>query len=171
MFYTLLAAALSAALPALAQDVQRDNTIGLTAALKAAHDAVPGGLLDAELDRKDGKLSYEIDLIRDGVIHQIVVDARSGAVLSNKERKMAGAWNGMFNKDEMRAAQPATGALLESIASAEKASGRQVTDISLDDERGQWRYELDVAGMDRDIIIDAQTGQLISGSSLTGAAR
>lgn len=52
-------------------------------AIVTARERVPGQVVNAELERKRGRLVFEIDIITDqGVRYEVVVDAESGNVLS-----------------------------------------------------------------------------------------
>lgn len=52
-------------------------------AIVTARERVPGQVVEAELDRRRGKLVFEIDIITDqGVRYEVVVDADSGMILS-----------------------------------------------------------------------------------------
>lgn len=48
-----------------------------------AFRAVPGEIVEIELERKHGRLVYEIEILgRDGRVQEVTLDARTGAVLS-----------------------------------------------------------------------------------------
>jgi len=60
----------------------RGETLSLTQILPLALRTVPGEVLDVELEREDGRLVYEIEILaRDGRVRQVELDARTGAVL------------------------------------------------------------------------------------------
>ncbi|CUR47523.1 PepSY domain-containing protein [Alloalcanivorax xenomutans] len=83
---------LSGSLPAL--DVGHDEALRLRQEgrirpfeqiLTEALRQYPGGqLLEAELEREDGHLIYEIELLTpDGVVRELELDARTGSVLKD----------------------------------------------------------------------------------------
>ncbi|RMH32279.1 MAG: hypothetical protein D6690_14070 [Nitrospirae bacterium] len=59
--------------------------ITLEQAIQTAKTTVPGRVLEAELEKEDGKVVYEVDIAgADGNIHELTVDADSGKVLKNE---------------------------------------------------------------------------------------
>ena len=46
----------------------------------------PGRILDVELEREDGQIAYEVEILgEDGVVTEVYINARTGKVLSVKE--------------------------------------------------------------------------------------
>ena len=46
----------------------------------------PGRVLDVELEREDGHIAYEVEILdEEGVVTEVYIDARTGKVLSVKE--------------------------------------------------------------------------------------
>ncbi len=68
-------------------DVARDalehgEALPLAEILPLALRAVPGEILEIELEREHGRLVYEIELLaRNGRVRKVILDARTGAVL------------------------------------------------------------------------------------------
>lgn len=64
------------------QAVARGEAMSLSQILPLALRAVPGEVLEVELEREDGILVYEIEILaRDGRVRQVELNARTGAVL------------------------------------------------------------------------------------------
>jgi len=62
---------------------ERGEAQPLSQILKRVQTVVPGEVLEVEMDREDGRLVYEIEVLqRSGRVLEVTVDARSGAVLS-----------------------------------------------------------------------------------------
>lgn len=62
---------------------ERGQALPLAQILPIALRAAPGEVLEVELEREDGRLIYEIEILaRTGRVRQVSVDARTGAVLS-----------------------------------------------------------------------------------------
>lgn len=62
---------------------RRGETLPLARILPLAERAVPGEVLEVELEREHGRLVYEIEILaRNGAVRKVTVDARTGAVLS-----------------------------------------------------------------------------------------
>jgi uncharacterized membrane protein YkoI len=57
-------------------------TLSLTQILRLALRAVPGEVLEVELEREHGRLVYEIEILaRDGRVRKVILAARTGAIL------------------------------------------------------------------------------------------
>lgn len=139
--------------------------VGLTSAIEAAQAQFDGGVLEAELETHDGSLVYEIDLVSDGAVHQAIVDAKSGEVLSLEEQTLSGTWRGWFDDDRLQAAQAAGGTLLDALAAAEQRIGGQATEASLEEEDDRLFYEVEIetAQGDREVLIDPRSGEVTLG--------
>jgi len=62
--------------------------ISLDAALAAARDAIAGDVVGIELEREDGVWVYEVEIVTPGgVMVEAYVDARTGQVISQHERR------------------------------------------------------------------------------------
>jgi len=62
--------------------VDQGRALSLSQILPRALAAVPGEVLEVELDEEHGQLVYEIEILsRDGRVKQVVLNARTGAVL------------------------------------------------------------------------------------------
>lgn len=62
--------------------VESREALPLTQIIAIAQRAVPGEIIEVELDRHHGRLIYEVDVLtRTGRVRQVEIDARSGRVL------------------------------------------------------------------------------------------
>ncbi len=67
--------------------VQAGEILPLRTILDRAEAAYPGDFVAAELEDEDGRLVYEIKLLAsDGRVLKLLYDARSGALLDEKQR-------------------------------------------------------------------------------------
>lgn len=141
------------------------TVVGLASAIEAAKGRLDGGVLEAELETRDGNLVYEIDLVADGSVHQAIVNAQTGEVVSLEEQTLTGTWAKWFDADRLQAAQGASGTLADALASAEQQVGGQVTEASLEEENGRLFYEVEVetAQGDQEALIDTGTGEVTLG--------
>jgi uncharacterized membrane protein YkoI len=58
----------------------------LEAILNNVRQTFPGRILDVELEKEDGLIAYEVEMLgEDGVVTEIIINARTGKVLSVKE--------------------------------------------------------------------------------------
>ncbi len=65
--------------------VEAGHALSLRRVLPLALRAVPGEVLEVELEREHGDLVYEIDILaRDGRVRTVILDASTGAVLGTE---------------------------------------------------------------------------------------
>jgi uncharacterized membrane protein YkoI len=55
--------------------------ISLSDAIKAAEQKTGGKVLEAELDDDSSTPRFEVEVVKDGRIHEVLVDGKTGAVL------------------------------------------------------------------------------------------
>ena len=55
--------------------------ISLSEAIKAAEHKVGGKAMEAELDDESNTVQFEIEVLKDGKIHEVMVDGKTGKVL------------------------------------------------------------------------------------------
>jgi uncharacterized membrane protein YkoI len=56
--------------------------IGLIDAIRAAEQQVGGKAIDTGIDNQNGNLRYEVKVLKDGAVHNVMVDAQSGQVVA-----------------------------------------------------------------------------------------
>ncbi len=62
--------------------VEARQALPLTRIFQIAQTAVPGEIIEVELDREHGRLIYEVDILTStGRLRQVEIDARTGEVL------------------------------------------------------------------------------------------
>ncbi|MBJ3774555.1 PepSY domain-containing protein [Acuticoccus mangrovi] len=164
---TIAAAAVLAGLGAplaLAQEAS-PSRIGMGAAVAAALAEVPGGVLEAELERERGGLVYEIEIAGTETLHEVVVDAATGKVVSAETRAIEGMWRGWFASERFEAARGASGRLAQFIAAAEERGGGSAKELSLDEENGRLYYEFELLAPtgEVDVAVDLATGEVLLG--------
>ena len=54
--------------------------ISLTEAIKAAEKKVGGKAMEAEVDDESNTVQFEIEILKDGKIHEVMVDGKTGKV-------------------------------------------------------------------------------------------
>ena len=68
------------------QLLESGEILSLEAILEHVRENHPGKVLEVELEREEGKIVYEIEILTNqGVVKEIYVDAKSGRILSAKE--------------------------------------------------------------------------------------
>jgi uncharacterized membrane protein YkoI len=66
-----------------AKELQLFSTakISLTEAIKAAEQKVGGKAMEAEVDDESNTVQFEIEILKDGKIHEVMVDGKTGKVI------------------------------------------------------------------------------------------
>jgi len=66
--------------------LEQGEILSLSEIMKQASSRVPGKILEVELDEEDGLIVYEIEFLSEqGIIMEMVIDARSGRLISLEE--------------------------------------------------------------------------------------
>lgn len=70
-----------------AKELNRFNqaTISLQEAIKAAEHKIGGKAMEAEIDDEAKTVQYEIEIVKDGKVHEVMVDGKTGEVLAVKQ--------------------------------------------------------------------------------------
>jgi uncharacterized membrane protein YkoI len=145
------------AAPAMAQDL-----IGLTRAIGVAERSLSARAIEGELETSGGRLVYEIDLVRGQLLHRVLVDARTGKLVSAVKPKAENWVRGWFDKDRLRSGGKAT-ALADHLAALERRSHGEVKEVEFEIRKGRGVYEIELAtaaGVGK-VLLDASTGQRI----------
>ena len=167
----ILATATAFALPGLAAAQEAGvaqtpaDLVGLAAAIETARGELSGGVLEAELEAENDTLVYEIEVASDGAIHEAVVDARTGELVSTNEQTIEGTWRGWFDAERLDAATTVSGGLSDALAAAEEQFGGQVPEAALEEEDDMlfWELEISTETGDQEARVNAQTGEIMAG--------
>ena len=139
--------------------------IGIAKALQAAETSVGGQALEAELESEDGRLVYEVDVVRGAdEMHEVIVDAATGEVVSSDEQTVSGLWVRWIGSNALEALKASDRSLAEVVEAAEAETGAVVREVSLDEEDGRAVYEMEVVdaqGAETELEIDAATGETL----------
>jgi uncharacterized membrane protein YkoI len=66
--------------------LKQGKILSLSEIMKQANSRVPGKILEVELEEKGGKIVYEIEFLSEhGVVMEMLIDARTGRLISVKE--------------------------------------------------------------------------------------
>ena len=162
--FTAIATSLLLAPAALfAQDTaSQTNQISMSQAIEAAQGSIDGGVLEAEIETEGDALVYEIDLVRGDAVYEVTVNAATGEVLSQSEEELTSFLSGLFQEDELRAAGDSREMLMKALAELEGQEGTQIEELSLDEEDDRMVYEVELtdASGEREVLIDASTGEI-----------
>ena len=136
--------------------------ISMSQAIKAAQGSIDGGVLEAEIETEGDALVYEIDLVRGEAVYEVTVNAATGEVISQSEEQLTSFLSGLFQEDELRAADASREVLMKALADLEGQEGTQVEELSLDEENDRMVYEVELidASGEREVRIDANTGEI-----------
>lgn len=155
---TAFAALAAATLIPAAALAQTGDLVGVARAVGAAEGALSGQALEADLESDNGRLVYEVEVIRNGSLHEARVDARSGKLLSTERLRFESLWWSWFDAERLKPAGQPLGRML---AALEAETGGQVQEVGFDSEGGRAVYEVEIAtsaGV-ADILIDPATGK------------
>ena len=137
------------------------SKISLEQAVAIAQKNITGDLVSAEFDQNDYMAGgeYEIELINNGVEHEVKIDASSGKVLKSKQEKID--QDDLAEYNAMRQAQIT---LTQAMQKATQSVGGKITEAEFDFDNGIPAYEIEIAkGMDiNKLIIDSMNGQVVS---------
>ena len=127
-----------------------------------ANRSIDGGVLEAEIETEGDALVYEIDLVRGEAVYEVTVNAATGEVISQSEEQLTSFLSGLFQEDELRAAGTSRDVLMKALAELEGQDGTRIEELSLDDEDDRMVYEVELtdATGEREVLIDATTGEV-----------
>lgn len=130
------------------------NLIGEEKATKIAMDNCKNGRLrKVDLDRRRGRLIYEIDILEGNIEREFKIDALTGEILRNK-----------FEKDHLKINQEPKISFEEAMKIAnKKAKNPEFKSIELKEKRGKLIYEIEIqdGNREKEFKIDAQTGKIL----------
>lgn len=67
---------------------EHGQALSLARILRLALRAVPGEVLEVELEREHGRLVYEIEILaRTGRVRKVILDARTGAIVGVEDER------------------------------------------------------------------------------------
>ena len=136
--------------------------ISMSQAIKSAQSSIDGGVLEAEIETEGDALVYEIDLVRGESVYEVTVNAATGDVMKQSEEQLTSFLSGLFQEDELRAAGTARDVLMTALTELEGQDGTWIEEVSLDDEDDRMVYEVELtdATGEREVLIDATTGEV-----------
>ena len=128
--------------------------VTLTQAIGTAEKESGGQALEAEAEREDGRLVYEVTTLVDGKLYEFEIDPQSGAILE-KEVEEA-------EDDEVP-----TGKIIDiatAMTAAEAAGNGQAIEAEFETEDGRALYEVEVMSGQSvtKILVDAESGQVVA---------
>lgn len=66
--------------------LESGDILSLEVILDKLQPRYPGRIIEVEIERKYGRIVYEIEIVgEDGVVHEVYVDAKTGDVLHSKK--------------------------------------------------------------------------------------
>lgn len=164
---TLIAAGAFAALTtaaAVAQPAHQGahrpaEVIGVVRAVAIAEGVAKRQVLEAEMDYEKGRLVYEVKAAGPKGVHELLIDALSGEIVSERPLRMDSAWQTLRSPDKLNAVRAGAQPLSQMLAKVEAERGSRVHQVELERERGQTYFEVDFADDGRKVLIDPRTGK------------
>ncbi len=138
---------------------QTNEVIGMEKAKAAALKQVNGTVEGIELESKNGRTYYEVDIDKDKKDYDIYVDAHTADILKVEE-------NGFDDDRDDQVSTTTLEGLLseqEAMAIATKQVAGEIVKIELDKDDGRYEYEMELKTDkgEADITIDAETGKVL----------
>ena len=66
--------------------LERGEILSLSEIIKQTNTEIPGKILEVELEEEDGRIVYEVEYLGEkGVVMEMLIDARSGRIISVEE--------------------------------------------------------------------------------------
>ena len=95
-------ALLSGGVALSAKGMEKEPTVNAQQAIEIALSAVPGFIHEAELEKDDSRLAWEVELIsaQDSVEYELLIDANTGEVIEQKIEDDHGTWKFFDFKDD-----------------------------------------------------------------------
>ncbi len=144
-----------------------DNTSGaemdLRTAVQAALAHTSGHVLEAEREREDGKLIYEVDIVHDSKITEVEIDAATGKVIEDEKDDLENRVKAFLtSRKKIDALKAAKLSLSDAIAKAEEETKAKALEAEFEREDGQYVYEIELqaGGESMEVMVDAETGTL-----------
>ena len=126
-----------------------------------------GTVQSVNLEYEDGKLVYEVEMIVDGIEHDIDIDANSGNILEDEIddhdlTETSEEANENKEEDNLKQLAKITVDQVKIIVSNKYKDGT-IVEVDLENENGNIVYEVEVITKDgvHDIIIDAENGNIL----------
>ncbi|MBB5830799.1 PepSY domain-containing protein [Brachybacterium aquaticum] len=151
------AGAAGAALPEDADLATEQLPIPAEEAVRLGTDAVSGGVLTSlEIDHDDDQWEWEVELVVDGVQHDLDIDATTGEITEHDQDD---------DDDDQDPAVDVTSPMpyAEAIELAVGQEPGRVSGWDLDSDDGTIRYQIDIersGGDDVEVEVDVETGEV-----------
>ncbi len=131
---------------------QQDLTAAGLAAIATAEAAGEGRAYAIDDQDEDG--TWEVDVLMDSGATEYTISADGAQVVKTEPEDL--------DSDERAALANATVTLTQAITTAVEAGGQPLDDADFDDESGVWAWEVSLQTRDTDIVIDPNSGGVIS---------
>ncbi|MFD2639741.1 PepSY domain-containing protein [Piscibacillus salipiscarius] len=148
--------------------VNANKLIGVEELEDIVLNKVDGSIEDVELDtRSDNKAYYEVEVLKDEQEYELIIDGYTGKVLKVEGVNHTSKSNGEEQvevKDDENKSQKNTEPIgkEKAIRLALEVTSGKVSDIELEEDDGQYVYEVEVKGeKESGVKIDAYTGAII----------
>jgi uncharacterized membrane protein YkoI len=172
--YTLVAASL-VALPtaSFASDYETraeaqavlDMPVTLSKAVEVAQTAMPGKVIDAEIEQYFHKLVCEVKIVGEGHISKALIDMTTGKMVSSQPTESKINVKQLYKSNyRLSALEHAGMTMTDAIAAAEKISGGKAYEASFNYRDGAYAYEVKTV-KDRSkmsLTLHADSGEILA---------
>jgi len=149
---------------------QSGGIIGRKAAKKNALESLgdQGKIIDFDFDRDDGEAEYEFEVMADGKIHKIIINAFTGEVTSHDVEDELSNKNEADEKNKKNELNDKSKGVIGRKTALKIAfdaigdNGKIIDfDFDRDDDEAEYEFEIEIQGKIHEIIINALTGEII----------
>ncbi|WCL55284.1 PepSY domain-containing protein [Gimibacter soli] len=147
------------------QMVQKTDTetpvlIGVTRAVEIAEAALNANLLRADLNTRDDKLTYQIDLAKAGEYFRVWIDAKDGELVKADKPFSSNLWADLFDGGRLKAAatMPPAGPRLRALEAEVRGKVQHVR-FDLEDNRAQYEIDVTTGAGTAELVLDALSGE------------
>ncbi len=117
--------------------------ITLQQAISVAEQAVPGKVIEAELERLGNQKFYQIDILAGHESRRVLINQANGRVVKNYVPVLEDYWDYLFDR-KARQLLTRSGSLSEMLAALERRSGGKAVEASFEVEMGRAFYEVEL---------------------------
>lgn len=136
-------------------------------AIKANKDSIQqliqneygGEITELELEKESGKAFYEVEVYKDGMEYELIVDADTGEIVKEEQHL-----EDDFEKDDQKVVQSVDVLSVDEVkAIARKEFDGKVIEIDLDEDDNVLKYELELqnGNKEAEFEIHAKTGEIL----------
>jgi uncharacterized membrane protein YkoI len=139
---------------------QQAAKITLSDAIAVAQKEISGGkVVDADVSTKDGKVSYAVEIVKEGVQHAVYVDLQDASVVGTTQKRVSPK-----DMKQLEAVEEAKVTLVEALTIAQKElPGGKALSADVKTRKSKVMYAIDIEKDGLHVVhVDPRTGSVLS---------